>query len=361
MFQQSGRLCAVGGLSFYRKEIDGRTVVEGISGGDFNALAAAEICGQHGVMLTALVPDHPLTKRVMRSVCRVDPATGEQSLRLAQPVRFPYDRVTGHNYSSVHYEVGAGPAADRAFYQRGVANREAAAFLKPGDFDMQRLVEEDQVRWLHSTGIFAAIGPQTGELIIDLMQAARQLGCVTSFDGNFRKLLFEHLLGDADRALELMTEIASNCDILMGNEEDLQKGFGIEGPDMASKDAEFTLEHFKRMAETAAERFGVRAVVSTLRHADSHEFNRWGAFGWFAGEAYEIRPTPIMVVDRVGGGDAFAGAVIAELMKGSDPQTALQVGVTAGAICAAAWGDTLQCSREVLYAAAGGNASRIAR
>jgi 2-dehydro-3-deoxygluconokinase len=102
--------------------------------------------------------------------------------------------------------------------------------LKPGDFDW-RAIFATGVRWFHSGGIFASLSGTTGPLILDAMQAARAAGAVVSFDSNYREKLWS-LWGSHVAALELMNLIAENVDVLVGNEEDLQKGLGIPGPEI---------------------------------------------------------------------------------------------------------------------------------
>ena len=110
------------------------------------------------------------------------------------------------------------------------ASNEAAARLQPGDFDWNAIFGGG-VRWFHSGGIFAALSESTGELIIEAMRAARAAGAVTSFDLNFREKLWR-VFGGADRAVAVVSRIVEHVDVLVGNEEDLQKGLGMRGPEV---------------------------------------------------------------------------------------------------------------------------------
>src|SRR5215471_16375605 len=118
----------------------------------------------------------------------------------------------------------------KPFYKR---SNEAAAQLKPGDFDWEAIFAGG-VRWVHSGGIFAALSPSTAELAAEMMKAAKEAGAVTSFDLNFREKLWK-IHGGEERAVETIGRIVENVDVLVGNEEDLQKGLGIPGPEMAAK------------------------------------------------------------------------------------------------------------------------------
>ena len=101
------------------------------------------------------------------------------------------------------------------------------AQLKPGDFDWKAIFAGG-VRWVHCGGIFAALSPTTGPLAVEMMNAAKAAGAVTSFDLNFREKLWK-ISGGAERAVEVIARIVEHVDVLVGNEEDLQKGLGIEG------------------------------------------------------------------------------------------------------------------------------------
>ena len=116
------------------------------------------------------------------------------------------------------------------FYNRA---NEAAAQLKPGDFDWKAIFAGG-VRWVHCGGIFAALSPTTAELAAEMMREAKAAGAVTSFDLNFREKLWK-ISGGNENAVETIGKIVENVDVLVGNEEDLQKGLGIPGPEVAAE------------------------------------------------------------------------------------------------------------------------------
>ena len=136
---------------------------------------------------------------------------------------FEHDGARGPNMATVYSDQGYGVRGPVVFYNRA---NEAAALLKPGDFDWDAIFGGG-VRWFHSGGIFAALSPTTAELIIEAMQAARAHGAVVSFDLNYREKLWNGS-GRAGRARQsILSRIVENVDVLVGNEEDLQKGLGI--------------------------------------------------------------------------------------------------------------------------------------
>src|SRR5947209_14884965 len=143
---------------------------------------------------------------------------------------FENDGVRGPNIATVYSDRGQGVRPPVVFYNRA---NEAAALLKPGDFDWAKICAAG-LRWFHSGGIFAALSETTSELILEGMQAARSVRAVRSFDLNYRARLWAGN-GGPERARQVLRRIAGQVDALFGNEEDLQKGLGIAGPDVGSR------------------------------------------------------------------------------------------------------------------------------
>jgi 2-dehydro-3-deoxygluconokinase len=135
---------------------------------------------------------------------------------------FLHDGVRGPNLATVYSDRGQGIRAPVVFYNR---SNEAAGRLKPGDFNWDEIFGAG-IRWFHSGGIFAALSETTGELILEAMQAAKAHGAVTSFDLNYRQKLWD-IWGGQAKALDVLGRIVQHVDVLVGNEEDLQKGLGI--------------------------------------------------------------------------------------------------------------------------------------
>src|SRR5688572_16940524 len=142
--------------------------------------------------------------------------------------RFKHDGARGPNMATVYSDRGQGVRAPVVFYNR---SNEAAAQLKPGDFNWKEIFGQG-VRWFHSGGIFAALSETTAELIIEAMQAAKEAGAITSFDLNYREKLWNLNAGGHERAVAVLARIVKHVDFLVGNEEDLQKGLGIPGPEV---------------------------------------------------------------------------------------------------------------------------------
>src|SRR5205085_10624941 len=156
------------------------------------------------------------------------------------------------------------------------------------------------VRWFHSGVIFAALSETTAELIIEGMQAAKKAGAVVSFDLNFRQKLWK-ISGGGDRAVSVIARIVKNVDVLVGNEEDLQKGLGIAGPEVAAK-SKLDPSAFFGMIDKVVKRYPqIKVVATTLREVHSTNRHSWGAVAWMDGQTYVAPECELHVLDRVGG------------------------------------------------------------
>jgi 2-dehydro-3-deoxygluconokinase len=270
--------------------------------------------------------------------------------------RFKHDGVRGPNMATVYSDQGHGVRAPVVFYNR---SNEAAAQLKPGDFDWKALFGEG-VRWFHSGGIFAALSETTGELIVEAMKAAKAGGAVTSFDLNYRQKLWD-IWGGQAKAVDVLARIVENVDVLVGNEEDLQKGLGIEGQDVEAK-SKLDPSAFYAVIEKAVKKYpNVKAVATTLREVHSTNRHTWSAVAWIRGQTYQAPTCELDVVDRVGGGDGYAAGFIYGLLSGAPPAEAVKLGWAHGALLTTFPGDTTMATVEQVKAFAAGGSARIQR
>ena len=229
--------------------------------------------------------------------------------------RFKHDGVRGPNMATVYSDRGFGVRGPVVFYNR---SNEAAARLKPGDFDWTAIFGGG-VRWFHSGGIFAALSETTAELIIEGMKAAKAHGAVVSFDLNYREKLWS-AAGGADRAVAVLGRIVEHVDVLVGNEEDLQKGLGIPGPEVAAKSKLDPSAFFDMMERVVARFPNMKIVATTLREVHSTNRHDWGAVAWIGGQTYVSPTCELDVFDRVGGGDGFASGFFYGLLSGASPE-----------------------------------------
>jgi 2-dehydro-3-deoxygluconokinase len=269
---------------------------------------------------------------------------------------FDHNGVTGPNMATIYSDRGFGVRAPVVFYNRA---NEAGAQLKPGDFDWDEIFSRG-VRWFHSGGIFAALSETTGELIIEGMQAAKAAGVVTSFDINYRGKLW-NIWGGLERAQDVVRRIVKNVDVIVGNEEDLQMGLDIPGPDVESK-SKLDPSTFIGMIDKVVDLYPqVKVVATTLRECHSTNHHSWGAVAWIDGKSYVSPTCELNVYDRVGGGDGFASGLFYGLLTGEDPQNAVNLGWAHGALITTFPGDTTMATVEQVQAFVEGGSARIQR
>jgi 2-dehydro-3-deoxygluconokinase len=270
--------------------------------------------------------------------------------------RFKHNGVNGPNMATVYSDRGQGVRAPVVFYNR---SNEGAAQLKPGDFDWGKIFAGG-VRWFHSGGIFASLSATTGELIIEGMKAAKKAGAITSFDLNFREKLWS-IWGGETRAVEVVGRIVENVDVLVGNEEDLQKGLGIPGPEVAAKSKLDPSTFFGMIGKVVAKHPQVKVVATTLREVHSTNHHSWSAVAWVNGKTYAAPTCELDVLDRVGGGDGFASGFFYGLINGETPEEAVRLGWAHGALLTTFPGDTTMATVEQVRAFAKGGSARIQR
>jgi 2-dehydro-3-deoxygluconokinase len=270
--------------------------------------------------------------------------------------RFAHDGVRGPNMAAVYSDRGHGMRAPVVFYNRA---NEAAGLLKAGDFDWKSMFAGG-VRWFHSGGIFAALSPTTPEVIIEGMKAAKAAGAVCSFDLNFREKLWK-ISGGADRAVETVARIVENVDVLVGNEEDLQKGLGIPGPEVAAKSKLDPSAFFGMIDQVVKKHPKVKIVATTLREVHSTNRHSWSAVAWIDGKTHVAPTAELDVLDRVGGGDGFASGFFYGLLTGETPEEAVKLGWAHGALLTTFPGDTTMATVDEVRAFAKGGSARIQR
>lgn len=319
-----------------------------VSGGEFNCAANLADCfGMNTGIVTAMV-EYPIGDLIAERVR----AMGVKPFYK----RFKHNGVNGPNMATVYSDRGQGVRAPMVFYNRC---NEAASQLKPGDVDWNA-VFAGGVRWFHSGGIFAALSETTGELIAEGMKAAKAAGAVTSFDLNYRAKLW-NIWGGQERAQAVINSIVENVDVLVGNEEDLQLGLGIPGPDVITKSKLDPSTFFGMIDQVVGKYPQVKIVATTLREVHSTNHHSWGAVAWINGETY-ISPTcELDIYDRVGGGDGFASGFFYGLLSGESEREAVNLGWAHGALLTTFPGDTSMATVEQVRAFAKGGSARIQR
>ena len=319
-----------------------------VSGGEFNCAANLADCFRLRTGVATAMVDYPIGDLIAERVRAMGVTPFYK--------HFKHDGVRGPNMATVYSDQGFGVRAPVVFYNR---SNEAAAQLKPGDFDWNAIFEGG-VRWVHSGGIFASLGTPTADLIVDFMKAAKAHGAVTSFDLNFREKLWK-ISGGADRAVEVLRSIVDHVDVLVGNEEDLQKGLGMPGPEVASKSKLDPTAFFGMIDRVNKQHPNVKVVATTLREVHSTNRHSWSAVAWTGGKTYTAPTAELDVYDRVGGGDGFASGFFYGLLTGESPEAAIRLGWAHGALLTTFPGDTTMSTVEQVRAFAAGGSARIQR
>jgi 2-dehydro-3-deoxygluconokinase len=319
-----------------------------VSGGEYNVAANLSDCFRLQTGIVAAMVDYPIGELISDRV---------RSMGVKPFYKvFKHNGVNGPNMAIVYSDRGHGVRPPVVFYNR---SNEAAAQLKPGDFDWKDIFSKG-VRWFHSGGIFAALSETTGELIIEAMQAARDAGAIVSFDLNYRSKLW-NIWGGESQARLILNRIVENVDVLVGNEEDLQFGLGIPGPEITSA-SKLDPSIFIQMIGDVIEKYPhIKLVATTLREVHSTNRHIWAAVAWMDGNTFSSPTCELDILDRIGGGDGFASGFFYGLLSGEDIQQAVNLGWAHGALLTTFPGDTTMATLEQVRAFAQGGSSRVQR
>ena len=319
-----------------------------VSGGEFNVAANLADCFRLQTGVATAMADYPIGDLIAERVR----AMGVKPYYKY----FKHDGVQGPNMATVYSDRGQGVRAPVVFYNRC---NEAAAQLKPGDFDWKSIFAGG-IRWFHSGGIFAALSTTTAEVIIEAMAAAKAAGAMVSFDLNYRAKLW-NISGGHERAVAVLDRIVKHVDVLVGNEEDLQMGLGIPGPEVAAKSKLDPSAFFGMIGKVIQKHPQIKIVATTLREVHSTNRHSWGAVAWIDGNTFMSPTCELDVLDRVGGGDGYAAGFFYGLLTGVEPEEAVKLGWAHGALLTTFPGDTTMATVDQVRAFAKGGSARIQR
>jgi 2-dehydro-3-deoxygluconokinase len=264
----------------------------------------------------------------------------------------------GHRLGIYFLETGAVSRGSKVVYDRA---HSAIAEIERGMINWDKVFED--VEWFHWTGITPAISQGAADVCLEAVKAADKKGITISTDLNYRAKLWTYG-GDREK---IMTELTSYCDIILGNEEDAEKHFGIhpEGLDVHKDGADVKAEVFLSVCKQMMKKFPkAKKVITTLRGSISASNNTWAGVLWNGSKMYETRQYQITdIVDRVGGGDSFMGGLIYGLLKNpKDNQNALDFAVAASCLKHTIKGDAnLVTVSEVEKLMGGDESGRVVR
>jgi 2-dehydro-3-deoxygluconokinase len=311
-------------------------------GGEYNvARALASVFGQRATVVTAF-PDNDVG-RLAEGLIR------QGGVDASHLIWCGYDGVGRTTRVGLNFtERGFGLRPPLGVSDRG---HSAASQIAAGEVDWDQLFAAEGVRWLHTGGIFAALAPQTPDVTLEAVQAAKRHGVVVSYDLNYRASLW-NALGDPAAVQAKNREIASHVDVMFGDASGFKACLGYEAPAV-----------FPAFAEACARDFpNFSVLATTLREARSATRNDWGAVLWADGKIYPAETRKdLEILDRVGGGDAFASGVIHALLQGLGPQAAVEYGAAHGALAMTTPGDASMASLGEVEALVRGASGKVIR
>ena len=287
-------------------------------GGEANVAVSLANYGEDAAFLTVL-PDNAIADACKAELRRFDVDTKRI--------------VTGEGRMGIYYlEGGANQRPSKVVYDRAYS---AIALAKPGDIDWDKAFEG--VEWFHITGITPAISESAMELSVASVKEAKKRGITVSCDLNYRKNLWKY----GKKASEVMREIAKYVDVAIANEEDVQKSLEITVDDVNVESGELDRAKYKALGDKVLAAYpDMKMIAITLRESHSADWNGWAAClndgkDFYVSKKYEIRD----IVDRVGGGDSFAGGLLYGLNHYEDKQSALEFAVAASCLKHSVIGD----------------------
>lgn len=211
-------------------------------------------------------------------------------------------------------EKGAAQRPSKVIYDRA---NSSIAQAKEEDFDWQKTFQGAE--WFHFTGITPALSDSCAEICQAAVKAAKEAGIMVSVDLNYRKKLWS-----PEKAGKVMGELVRYCDVVIANEEDAEKVFGIKAEATDITSGELSKEGYKKVAKELVDRFGLKYAAITLRESHSASDNGWSGMLYDGSSYYSSKEYEIHIVDRVGGGDAFSAGLIYGFTSGMDVQRALE-------------------------------------
>ena len=254
-------------------------------------------------------------------------------------------------------ETGAVARPSKVIYDRA---HSSISTIQSGEIDWVEVFQGAE--WFHFTGITPAISREAAEVCLEACRMANKMGVTVSCDLNYRKNLWKW----GSTAAEVMPQLVECCDVILGNEEDAEKVFGIkpEGFDATATEGEVDQAAFKSVCQQLMTRFPrAKRVIITLRGSINADHNTWGGVLYDGERLYSSKRYDIThIVDRVGGGDSFMGGLIYGLRNYSDLQQALEFAVAASALKHTVYGDfNLVSVSEVETLMGGDGSGRVAR
>lgn len=255
--------------------------------------------------------------------------------------------VRGGDRVGIYYlEKGASQRPSKVIYDRAGS---AFALSQNDEYNWDAIFEG--VNWFHFSGITPALGDNVANLTLEALKACKKHGVIVSCDLNYRNKLWSK-----EKAREVMTKLMEYVDILIGNEDDANDVFGIKAQNTDTTSGKLDKEAFVSVAKQLKDRFNFKYVCTTMRTSISANDNKWCGM-IYDGKPYISKEYNLRIVDRVGGGDSFAGGMIYALLNKYEPQEAIEFAVAASALKHSIEGDYNLVSLDEVKKLVGGDGS----
>lgn len=317
----------------YQKFIQSDSFDVNYGGGEANVAVSLANYG-HEAYFVSKVPKNPIGESAIAALRKYN-------------VNCDYVAKGGERLGIYFLETGASMRASNVVYDRA---HSSIAEASEQDFNFDAIF--DGADWFHFTGITPAVSDKAAELTEAALKAAKAKGITVSVDLNFRKKLWS-----SEKAQRIMSNLMQYVDVCIGNEEDAEKVLGFKPTGTDVTHGELELAGYENIFKQMIEKFGFKYVISSLRESYSASDNGWSACIYDGKEFYHSKKYDVRIVDRVGGGDSFAGGLICGLAEGKDMKTSLEFAVAASALKHTIPGDFNLVSRSDVEALMGGDAS----
>lgn len=315
-----------------------------VTSAETNVATISSYLGLPTLVLTNFVAGSPIAAKIKASLRE----RGMTYLGPDLPQEGPWGRR--HQFNIV--DTGYGVRAPRVWNDRA---GEVGLELRAEDYDLDDIFGRQGVKILHMSGLVAALSPSTSRFCVELARAAKKYGTVVSMDMNYRASFWS---GRESELSEAFDEIASLCEILVGNEEDFQLALGIRGPEAGGTGLEAQTQSFQAMIDEIRQTYPqAQFIATTLREVISANRHLWGMVVYGDDEFHAVAPREIGVFDRIGGGDASVGGLLYGILQGWDAERAMQFGWACGALATTSVRDyAAPLDEDQVWAIWGGNA-----
>ena len=322
----------------YKRFIQAQSLEVEYGGGEANVAVSVANYGMQACFVTKL-PENPIGDACLAQLRKMNVCT-------------KHIARGGERLGIYFAEKGASQRASNVVYDRA---HSSIATASPEDFDWAAIFEGAD--WFHFTGITPAISDEAAAISLMACKKAKEMGVKISCDLNFRKKLWT-----SEKAGKVMGELCQYVDVLIANEEDAEKVFGIKAAATDITSGELSDEGYKDVCKQLVERFGFEKVAITLRESISASVNNWAALLYDGGEFYKSKKYTMNIVDRVGGGDSFGGGLIYAILSGYSSQDVIEFAVAASCLKHSIEGDmNLVSLAEVKNLMKGDGSGRVQR